>query len=183
MNVVKYRGDEYRATPKQLAELGVIGRHWYSVSRNSIAAYAKKQGVTVKYTCDVLAIVSPRVSVERSVKIAKDYIERDTYTLGLMGARIRALQRYERYGEIMGPKIEAFSRALQGDETACVIDAWVLRGLGLERTRPNKRKAERSIRSLATYLGWPVAQTQASVWTGARILTGVPRPHAPLRLA
>lgn len=182
MNVVEYRGAEYRATPKQLAETGVIGRHWYSVSRNSVAAYADKQGTTLEYVCDVLAIVSPRVSVERSVKIAKDYIERDTYTLGLMGARIRALQRYERYGEVMGPKITAFSKALQGDETACVIDAWVFRGLGLQVTRPNRRKAERSIRSLASHLGWSVAQTQASVWTGTRILTGVPKPHAPLQL-
>ena len=182
MNVVKYRGDKYRATPRQLAELGAIGRHWYSVSRNSIQDYAAKRGVSVNYVCDVLAIVSPRVSVERSVKIAKDYIERDEFAPGLMGARRRALQRYEMWGELMGPKVIAFSAALQGDETACVIDAWVYRALGLEVSKPNRRKAETTIRRLAASLDWPVAQTQASVWTGTRILTGVPKPHAPLQL-
>ena len=71
----------------------------------------------------------------------------------------------------LGPKTGPFTRALLGDEDALVIDIWVSRALGVEPKHLDRKltraKAEKRLRAAARRLGWPVAQLQAAVWTGA----------------
>lgn len=157
-----------------LADEGASGRYWYRHARESIIDYAEMVGYSAAYVADVLAILSPRVTVEQNVALAREYIERGV-TDRCMAQRAAALEHYERTGEVKGPKIEAFARALQGDRSAVVLDVWMYRAAGdLAPNIGNHKKVRGRVLAASDVLGWPPAETQAAVWTGIRKLVGFP---------
>jgi hypothetical protein len=177
----RFRGIDWATRLVDLAEAGAHGRSWYGLARYQIRDYADRQGVSEAYVADVLSILSPRVSVEMNVELTRDYIERGL-TDRCMRQRAQALERYERTGTFGGPKVNAFSRALQGDQGAVVIDAWMFRACG--DLKPNKRNYARAVamvENTADVLDWTPAQTQAAVWTGIRELVGF-RSEGVIRL-
>ena len=178
---IEWRGEiRTHAGACALAVAGEHGRPWYRESGASVAAYAAEHGKDARYVADVVAILSPRVSVAQNVKLADEYIRTGSIERGVMGSRRVALQRYESGQGFKGPKVTAFSRALQGDADACVVDAWVLRAFGLQSKPAHLRTATRSIRATAARLGWPVAETQAALWVGVRALCGFTDSYSPL---
>lgn len=171
----KFRGEQWLIPAwHTLALRGLDGASWYTLARRSIRRYAWDRGIPEEYVCDVLAIVSPRVSVEYSVELAKDYIERGD-TSRLMSQRAKALEVYERTGRFNGPKVNAFSRALQGDPEAVVIDAWMYRAGGdVKPSRMAYKRLTERVRRTAREVGLPPAETQAAIWTATRRLVGFP---------
>jgi hypothetical protein len=164
----------------KLARDGEGGRRWYVDSRAAIAEYSAARNVDPAYVSDVLAIVSPRVTVEHSVRLADAYIM-DRRTTGMMGGRIDALGRYERSGVFGGPKVNAFSAALQGDSNAVVVDAWMFRAAREKRTTPKAYlHVAQQVIECAYALEWPVAETQAAIWQGARAFVGYHSGYAPM---
>lgn len=156
-----------------LVSEGEHGRAWYRESRKSIVRYAKSQGFCPDYVADVLAILSPRVSVSRNISMTKEYLETGAVKSGAMKARLKALQVYEKTGKISGPKITSFSRALRGDEEACVVDTWIFRAFGMTSTHlANYKRAEKRIVRASNRFGWTVAETQAAVWVGTKVVCG-----------
>jgi hypothetical protein len=137
-------------------------------------------GFEAAYVADVVAILSPRVSVRQNVKLAREYLETGSIERGVMRQRVEALWRYERDGVVRGPKVSAFARALRGDDGAVVVDTWVLRAYGLSTRASDLRTAERRIRALAGHLGWPPAATQAALWVGTRAACGFTDAVSPL---
>jgi len=175
VRVFRYRGKNYRAPLGQLALGGVDRRDWYERSKRSVREYAHTQQLNPEYVASVVAILSPRVSVDFNVKLADEYC-RTGKASGAMGARVDALDKYERTGVFSGPKVNAFKLALLGDSRACVIDSWMYRVAGDERY-PGKLAyidACDRVRACAEQLGWPIAETQAAIWTGVRRLVGFP---------
>jgi hypothetical protein len=155
-----------------LAREGEYGRTWYEESAESVKIYADAKGYTVKRVADILAITSPRVSVKHNITLATRYLEEGT-TQGMMLGRIRALQRYDRTGEFSGPKVTAFSRALQGDTSVVVVDTWMLKAFQEEKPTPKvHRHISKTVKMLATKLEWKPTETQAAIWVAIRSRCG-----------
>lgn len=168
-----YRGKTIKVLrPIELARQGERGRTWYDEATISVKAYADRKGFTHKRVADILAILSPRVSVKHSITLTMRYLEEGT-TQGMMLGRIRALQKYERTGEFFGPKVTAFSKALQGDTTVVVVDTWMLKAFGDVKPTPKVHKSiTKSVRMIATKLQWQPAETQAAIWVSMRAQCG-----------
>lgn len=166
-----YRGKAVRVLrPIELARIGEPGKNWYREAVLSIKDYANKHSFEHKRVADVLSIVSPQVSVKYSITLATRYLEQGS-TKGMMIGRIRALQKYERTGEFYGPKVTEFSKALQGDPEAIVVDTWILKAFGVpdkRLTNGTKSHIFQVIRSTATLLDWAPSETQAAIWAGIR---------------
>lgn len=182
---MQWRNQNVDAPPlATLAETHAYGRKWYAESGQSLAEYAARIGEPEAYVCDVVAILSPRVSVAQNLKLAQSYLETGSAP-GAMRQRLHALAKYEASGVFTGPKVNAFSLALQGDEDATVIDAWMFRLLGTGKARGVKayREAAGKVRGVAAELGWQAAETQAALWCGARSLCGFQDAYSPLVVA
>lgn len=164
-----------------LALQGSDGRKWYDDSWDSIKAYSDRHGFDPGVVADVLAILSPRVTVDYSIRLAKAYLETGVPLEGTMKQRQRALTGYRLTGTFGGPKVNAFSQALRGDPEAVVIDAWMYRAL--RDPRKSKRsytEAVIKVRAVADRLGWPAAETQAAIWMGARSYVGYAHDYRPM---
>jgi len=165
-----------------LAQSHAYGRAWYVESGESIAEYASARNLDARYVCDVVAILSPRVSVTQNVKLARRYLETGT-ALGAMRQRLHALARYEASGIFTGPKVTAFAAALDGDPDAIVIDAWMYRLFNEpRRTAKAYRDVSALVAGVASELGWRAAETQAALWCGARALCGYTDSYSPLTI-
>jgi hypothetical protein len=181
-----YRGKDisFPRTIPALARLAFehdYGRAWYTESGESIAEYSESVGKTQRYVSDVLAILSPRVSVRQNVRLTKRYIETGTAP-GAMKARLVALAKYETTGVFTGPKVTAFSAALQGDSEAVVVDAWVYRLLGVKPSRQSYGRSAAVVVEVSQSLGWQPAETQAALWCGARALCGLNDKYSPINM-
>lgn len=165
-----------------LARNGETGRRWYIDSWTSIQDYSYRHGFDASRVCDVLAILSPRVTVEYSVKLADSYL-RTGRAQGAMSQRLQALARYETCGAFNGPKVNAFAEALRGDPDAVVVDAWMYRAACESRyTAKTYRETAHKVKQCANGLGWPAAETQAAIWQGARAFVGYAQGYQPLTL-
>lgn len=155
------------------ARRGERGADWYAQAGDDIAQYAERNGFSCKRVCDVLAILSPRVTVKHNVRLARAYLETGSIE-GLMRARVRALRQYEGTGRFGGSKVNAFSLALQGDPDAVVLDVWMGRAMNLhEKLTPKRyREASTKVRATATRLGWQAREAQAAIWTQVRAENG-----------
>jgi hypothetical protein len=165
-----YRGKAVKVLrPIELARIGEQGKDWYREAISSIKDYSERHGFSLKRVADIISITSPQVSVKYNITLATRYLEKGT-TQGMMLGRIRALQKYERTGEFYGPKVTAFSKALQGDLNAVVVDTWMFKAFNQEVT--DNKKIHRHIvtvtRATATRLGWAPAEAQAAIWSGIR---------------
>lgn len=165
-----------------LAQSGESGRRWYIDSRESIDGYAFRHGFDAGVVCDVLAILSPRVTVEYGIRLADSYLKTGRAP-GAMRQRVAALATYRETGKFNGPKVNAFSAALRGDPRAIVVDVWMYRAAREKRTTAKAyRETARLIQDTADVLGWPAAETQAAIWQGARAFVGYAHGYQPMNL-
>ena len=156
------------------------GRRWYQESGDNLRAYAERRRLDPNRVIDVLAILSPRVSVARNVALATAYLETRAID-GVMRSRVVALSRYEQDGVVRGPKVSAFAAALKGED-AIVVDSWMLRLFEESPTVPGLKRCRRAIASVAGKLGWPSAETQAALWCGVRSAYGFNDSYSPIKV-
>jgi hypothetical protein len=123
---------------------------------------------------DVLALTSPQVSVRRNVALARFWAAGGipaVASAGVLPSVLAGLRYWRETGRIRGPKTGAFSRALQGDGQAIVLDTWMARALCLEPARLGSKWAraigEEAVRTIAAEFDWTPAEVQAAAWTGA----------------
>jgi hypothetical protein len=176
-----WRGiDLGHVTLTTLARNGESGRCWYADSRHEIEGYSASHGFDPGVVSDVLAILSPRVTVDFSIKLAHRYLHTGQAT-GAMQSRQRALDTYRSTGVFNGPKVNAFASALRGDPDAVVVDAWMFRAAREQRTTPRAyREVAWAVRQAAHGLGWPAGECQAAIWQGARSFVGYHEGYAPM---
>lgn len=151
------------------------GRGWYDRAHAEVRRYSDSTHgmVPTGELCDILSIVSPRVSVKVSVRLAEYWLAAGVPHPSTMRSTRVALAHYAATGEIRGPKTSAFARALRGDTDAVVVDVWVWRAMGRAPGGIGAyRAAERTLRRVARSLGWPPAETQAAIWVGVRARHG-----------
>lgn len=125
----------------------------------------------------VLAVTSPRVSVQRNWSGTLDYFRTGVLPRGFIRSTRVALDHYEQTGGIRGPKTSAFAKALGGEPGALVLDTWMAKAFNVEHAavtrKYNRIKAMRRMSKLARSKGWTIAETQAAVWAGICITNGV----------
>lgn len=167
---------------KALALDGESGRKWYVDSADEIHRYADRHGFDPGVCCDVLAIFSPRCTVEHSIRLAHAFLTTGDSPKA-MRARVKAARKYGETGTFGGPKVNAFAAALRGDENAVVVDAWMYRAAREQRvTAKAYREVSAKVVETADALGWPPAETQAAIWQGARAFVGYYDGYAPMNL-
>jgi hypothetical protein len=149
------------------------GRSWYRESRKQARRIARETGVTASVAAGVIAAFSPRQQWKTNVRMAEDACRTGTSSSGLGQSR-RAAQRIldgERPLDVLnGPKVRAFYRAIMGDESAAVVDVWMLRAMGLgEAIAPKDYPtAALAIERAARKTEVTTATFQAIVWTHVR---------------
>lgn len=159
------------------ARIGAAGVSWYDDAREYIWHTCEREGWDMDEFINVFAITSPRVSVIANWKGTVSYMESGTLPWGFIKSTRTALKHYEQTHEIRGPKTSAFARALHGDTTALVLDVWMARALDVPHskvtTKANMRKALARVKAVARVMRWSVRDTQAAIWWGICLASGV----------
>jgi len=152
---------------------GFDNRFWYEASNQNASAFCRQHDIPIADFLAILAILSPRVQVSHSIRLAKQYVlENDTR--GIMQQRVRALDVWRTTGKISGVKINAFYKSLMLDDEAVCVDIHMSRLFGydgdLMRTTKywtsRREKAQRVVRKLARHWGVKPRQMQAILWCG-----------------
>jgi len=155
----------------QLCQWGNGWVNWYDDAREFIITECERHGWDHDDFINVLAVISPRMSVKRNWDLTVAYFETGKLPRGgvIKSTRV-ALAHYRKTGEIRGPKTSAFARALHGDTTALVLDTWMARALDVPHsrvtTKANMLVALKLMTEVANRNGISVRDAQAAVWAG-----------------
>ena len=164
---------------------------WYEISSKDIADYAAQIQIPRNFVADVVAILSPRISVSRNARLAHQYITTDDVS-GIMETRISAMDYYRRTGKVSrsGRKVKNFAANLRGDFSVVTIDVWMARAFGANYEGANSpaksdaiyAKMAGKITRLAARVGLSPASLQACIWSGIRQEHGIKDDEAYLTL-
>lgn len=169
-----------------LALEGADGRYWYDYAKSKIGEAGKHYGVVDQQLADYLALFSPRVHLRRSVRYALSYLVKGKFEHDVLRNIRASVEHYDLTGEIRGAKTEPFSRALMGDKTAIVLDTWMADALEVDGKKFEVKRVHRAasdkLLTVAEDLDWPVAETQAAIWTAVvrKVRQSVPQLEIPL---
>lgn len=165
----------YAAT---LLELGEHAADWYEKATDDIIQFAKAFDMDTDAVAAVTAILSPRVQVSRNARLAVQYLLKGE-TEGIMEQRIKAIERYVRYGFLNGythgHKVYAFFRNLSGDFSHVTVDTWMAKIYGVDFqkiTDLQRAEIQRDVTAIADAAGITPAAAQAALWVGYRDLQG-----------
>lgn len=151
------------------------GLAWYREAGRLVKCLAAEFGITRSVVAGVLSAVSPRLHWSRNVTVAREIMSGGPVT-GVFRANVLKAQRILGGGRpltvLRGNKVRAFYRALLGDRSAVVVDAWMVRAAGLD---PERRltdrlygKIARAVVVLARRIGVAAADLQATIWVAIR---------------
>ena len=161
---------------RQLALLGRSGRRWYRIARVVLRRVADWHDWDYDTFADIVALTSPRCSVNRNLRVAFGYMKHRYLPPDTIRSTRIALGHYRLTGEIRGPKTGPFAAALKGDDEAMVLDSHMAAALGEEPkkvgTRQVQRSAHRRLARVANQLGWTMTETQAAIWCGYQRVQG-----------
>ena len=151
------------------------GRGWYDRARRECRKIARETGYTVRQVAAVMAITSPDAQLSQNVRWTREACASNGRAKvgrypAAMGDKVRrALKDRRDPGQYAtGPKVNAFYRAITGDESALVIDRWAAFAAGAGKVVPGanlRRALEAAYRAAAEAVGETVAAFQAIVWT------------------
>ena len=165
----------YAAT---LLELGSDASDWYVKASDDIVQFADAFDIDHDTAAAVIAILSPRVQVSRNARLAAKYLL-DGETDGIMEQRLKAIERYVRYGFLNGythgHKVYAFYRNLSGDFDHVTIDTWMAKIYGVDFqkiTDQQRSEIQQDVTAIAEAAGITPAAAQAALWVGYRELHG-----------
>jgi hypothetical protein len=144
---------------------------WYEDAREAIDAIRLR--VAPEVTLDVAVGMAAALSVNQSWKGNLTLLARH-----LAGAHVglrvaeRNCTRARQGKPLLGPKVEAFRRAILGDTEAVVIDRWTCRALGVKPPKawPQGRYEAlcEGIRKRARRVGMAPRDYQAALWVAER---------------
>lgn len=149
------------------------GANWYRESREAVReVYGKDWPLFVK----CLAATSANASLSANMTLAKKAFNmiQDTGTVsrgGFCKAHFSGLNHVIAGRLPRGRKVHNFAKALLGDESAVVVDVWMLRYAGIDRKAPTPREydyIESRVREEAEDNGVTPSAWQAVLWARTR---------------
>jgi len=161
------------------------GRRWYAQARRECRKIARESGYSYRQVAAVLAITSPDAQLSTNVRWTRETCLSGGQTAGRYPTdqlpKVRAaLADTRNPGQFAtGPKVNAFYRAIIGDEDCLVVDRWASFAAGGPKDRTPRAKERRIIadayRAAAAFTGESVRDFQAIVWIACRESTTVVR--------
>lgn len=155
------------------AGLAVNGHLWYVREGKALKAYAQKQGIDPCYFIDLIALFSPRVQLRQNLRMTLQYL-RGEWAHNLLPSVKVAVSHYEKTGIIHGQKCRSFSRALQGDSSAVVLDVHMAELLNVDQkifdTKAGYTQNALRIIRYARRQNLAPAECQAALWCGKLLL-------------
>lgn len=129
---------------------------------------------------DFIAATSPRMPVERNIKLAiqayKQYISQNKDFSSFMRTHVPNIEKAFQGQELSGPKVRSFSKNLRGDGNAVTLDTWMAKAFGIAGNMFSNEQLydviSDGIRELAEEAGVEPRQYQAAVWTGIKTEDG-----------
>lgn len=140
-------------------------KDWYSESRDAAKEIFPKDW---KLFLGFLAATSTNATVKSNVTLAlkawRQFSEGREFS-GFVRPVVSDLYRLITGGELNGPKVRAFHRALLGDKSAIVVDRWMARSYGFQKvTAANFPRIEKWIAEDAVARGEEPTDYQARRW-------------------
>lgn len=161
----------YQGAPR---EVRTAGKAWYTLARAEARSIARDNGTTQAVAAGVIAALSPRIHWVRNVKVARQAVAGEAVT-GVfrvnLNKAIRIVNGEQPLKVLSGPKTRAFYRAIMGDETAAVVDVWMLRAVNWSGTKLSPSEYQTitlAMGEAARATRTTVARMQAVVWTVVR---------------
>lgn len=160
---------------KKYLEAGkaVNGHLWYAREGKALKAYARERGVDPNRFIDLIALFSPRVQLNRNLRMTLLYL-RGEWAHDLLPSIKLAVLHYEETGIIRGQKCCNFARALQGDKSAVVLDVHMAALLGINQkvldTKIGYAQSALRITRYAQRQNLAPAECQAALWCGKLLL-------------
>lgn len=161
----------YQGAPPDAMQAGTM---WYATARGTVQRLSREYGVTRAVAAGVVSALSPRLQWAVNVRAAEVVLGGDI-PRGVFKTSLSKALRITRGGErplvvLSGPKTRAFYRALMGDDSAAVVDVWVLRAVRWTRKVTAKAYARiaRALAAAAAVVGVSVAVLQAVAWVVVR---------------
>ena len=155
----------------ELCKLGEDLRLWYPNAQTEIELVCSAENWDTEYFAGLLAACSPRVSVRRSIRQALLYQTGRRYFENFPSTIRVCVEKWYSHRILNGQKIEAFRKALLGDESAIVIDTHICKAFRIPQSLLSRKNVIpevcNRIRKLADKLGCNPRDTQAQLWGGA----------------
>ncbi len=169
------------ATQIELITLGADLRQWYPQAQKEIETVCKLERWNVEYFTGLIAACSPRVSVRRSIRQALLFQAQKQYFNNFPSTIRVCVDKWGSQGVLSGQKIEAFRKALLGDESAIVVDTHICKAFRIDQKSLARKNVLTAvcdrIKRLADITKSKPRDTQAMLWGGA-FLTYVKRTPA-----
>jgi hypothetical protein len=151
------------ATPGQIEQAST----WYVDAENVAREVAENLNATVEVGASVISAFSPRerwtTNVAKAVAFSLGHDVRGLPN-NLAMANSALVNGFD---ALRGPKTNAFARAIAGDESAVVIDIWMMRAAKVDSDAPNKtqyREMTEAIANIAGKTGMTNRTVQALIW-------------------
>lgn len=161
-----------RATPEQIE----AGARWYPNARALVSDLADEFDQPVAAVAGIVAALSQQCRWSTNLQRARHVLAGGNKPGGLplAGLKARMIRDGASPEDVLGSrayKVEAFYRALRGDDDAAVIDTWMLTAFGWEREGYGPRQYRNLaaiLRAEAERLGFYTTTYQAIVWCAIR---------------
>lgn len=164
--------------------VGINDRTWYNeVEETIVKIFGRDQ---LEFCAKLLAATSIHTSLKGSLvqfKKAKHQIENGLPIKGYLPNIISNLELVRDGKDLSGRKISNFAKAMAGDESAIVVDIWILRAFGQDKKYMRKASglmlsrgaSDREYAAIETYLqkeapqmGLQPRQLCSMIWGGVR---------------
>lgn len=159
------------ASQIELITLGADLRQWYPQAQTEIETVCRLENWDIEYFTGLLAACSPRISVRRSIRQALLYQTGKRYFPNFPSTIRACVEKWNSQRILTGQKIEAFRKALLGDQSSIVVDTHICKAFNIEQKQLARKSTLSSVCNRITTLADRVScnprDTQAMLWGGA----------------
>lgn len=160
---IKYHEIASRATYGQIEQAS----KWYLDAERVAEQVAFNLNTTLEVGATIVSAFSPRerwtANVEKAISFSLG-----KKVVGLSNnLKMAQNAMAEGFNALKGLKTNAFARAIAGDESAVVIDVWMLRALGIEKKSPTQsqyKEMARAVKEVSAAYGMTPRAMQALIW-------------------
>jgi hypothetical protein len=165
MTIVK-KLEEYvsRATPGQIEQ----ATKWYLEAEKVAVKVAENLGTpSLEIGASVVSAFSPRERWVSNVAKALQWSNGKSVTGLPNNLKMAEASKVLGFEALKGPKTNAFARAIAGDESAVVVDVWMMRAAAMPTDSPNKKQYDdvaTAVTEVSVKYGLTPRTAQALIW-------------------